>query len=452
MNKREIQNLIKAHAKSSSSLAWHKSAYTSSAFISKFAPVNKHEFNSVYYSVYNVKSNSKVSYVTVLAFYKNEFILKCGDPYFEGTLTTSTLDSLISMAVKKANKTRDKKFIQALKRTSAITPKSQSCDFNQKNYTIVDTLCPHIANFLADLPSDVLEKLESNYEEALFASNTVGVSNDLASKFNRYAFRKHILLEGDKGSGKTYAATMWAKGERIEPIFVGGHEQFESIDFLGHYIQQKDAQLIWKDGALSEAFRKAKSGEKTVLILDEILRIPKRELNILISALSPIDDEYILRTGRALYAIDDIAVEEVIKAPVENLWVIGTTNIGDAYEVESIDEALIDRFKPLRKDTTEAELQNILHKTALSRKFSSTCVTKLMNFYVTMKRLKKTSILEKLVNIRHLNEAIQLASDEEDIRTIIEDSILLWVEREYDGYPNEAQVDAVKQAIGKVYG
>ena len=452
MNLKEIQSIIKSNAKSSSSLTGQKSEYISSAFISKFATVNRHEFNSAYYSVYSLKRTPKIHYITVLAYYKDEFILKCGDPYLEGSLASPTVDSLISMAIKKANKTRDKKFALSLSKTYALTPKSQSCDFNQKNYTLVDNVCSHISHFLSDLPTDVLEQLQSNYDNALNGSNSLGVSNDLETKFNRYAFRKHILLEGDKGSGKTYAATMWAKREKIDPIFVGGHEQFESIDFLGHYIQQKDAQLIWKDGALSEAFRRAKNGKKTLLILDEILRIPKRELNILISALSPIDNEYVLRTGRALYAVDDIAVEEVIKAPVENLWVIGTTNIGDGYEVESIDEALIDRFKPLRKDTTEAELKSILTQTAASRKFSSNSVTQLMSFYTKMQRLKKTGIIEKLVNIRHLNEALELSSDEEEIQTIIEDSILLWVEREYDGYPNEAQSDAIKQVIGTVYG
>lgn len=451
MKLQEMQSLIKLNAKSSSSLTWQKSAYSSSVFISRFLTINKQEFNSAYYSVYSVKTNPKIHYVTVLAFYKDEFILKCGDPYFEGTIIKSTLDSLINTALKKANKTRDNKFILALSKTSAITPKSQSCDFNQKNYTQVDKLCSHISHFLADLPEDVLEKLQTNYQDALYGSNALGVSNDLITKLNRYAFKKHILLEGDKGSGKTYAANMWAKNEKIEPIFVGGHEQFESIDFLGHYIQKKDAQLIWKDGALSEAFRKAKNGKKTLLILDEILRIPKRELNILISALSPINNEYVLRTGRALDAVDEIAIEEVIKAPVKNLWVIGTTNIGDGYEVESIDEALIDRFKPIRKDTTESELKSILKKTAHACQFSSRCVSQLMAFYSKMQRLKKSGIIEKIVNIRHLNEAIELAVDEEDIRTIIEDSILIWVQREFDGYPNSTQVDAIEQVIELVY-
>jgi len=452
MKRKDIEMLIQKGAKSSSSLTWQKSAYVHSAFISKFAVVNKHEYNSAYYSVYSVTSNPSVYYVTVIAFYDNEYIVKCGDPYLEGTLTDATLDSLIINAVKKASKETTPKFSGLLKQGFKNTPKSQSCNFNQKNYMAVDRVCSHVANFLNDLPKEVLDKLSNNYYEAINTMVSNGLSSELSIKFDRYAFRKHILLEGDKGSGKTYAAVSWANSKEVEQVFIGGHEQFESIDFLGHYVQQKNAELIWKDGALSEAFRKAKSGKKTILILDEILRVPKRELNILISALSPINGEYVLRTGRALYAVDDIAVEEVIKAPVENLWVVGTTNIGDGYEVETIDEALIDRFKPIRKDTTATELKQILIQSAKKRNFSLESVEKLMNFYTKMLRLRKTSIIEKIVNIRHLNEAIELADNENGIKVILEDSTLLWVQREYNGYPNEEQLDAVKTVIRAVYG
>jgi len=451
MKREEIQALISKKKNRNAALTWQKSGYINSAFISKFAPVSKHEYNSSYYSVYSVTTNPKIHYVTVLSFYKNEFIIKCGDPFLEGSLTDATVDSLVKMSVRKAEKERDTKFSLSLKSASSITPKSQSCSFNQKNYRLVNQVCSHIAHFLDELPKDVLDTLEENYTQALSPSTSSGLSSDLSTKFARYAFRKHILLEGDKGSGKTYAATMWAKGENIEPIFIGGHEQFESIDFLGHYIQQKDAQLVWKDGALSEAFRKAKNGQKTLLILDEILRVPKRELNILISALSPIDGEYVLRTGRALHAVDNIAVEEVIKAPVENLWVIGTTNVGDSYEVEAMDEALTDRFKPIRKDTTETELRQILIKMSKKREFTYNSVERLMNFYKKMKRLQETSIIERIVNIRHLSEAIEFAADEGEIRVILEDSILLWVEREYNGRPNEEQIEAIQTVLGVVY-
>lgn len=451
MTKEDLKSLIKNTKNSSQKLTWNKSGYCYSPFISRFATVDKHEYNASYYSIYSLTSNPNSYYITVLSFYENKFILKCGDPYLEGSITDQTAKSLVNNSINKLQNS-NKSMSNILQKSYNSVPKSFSCGFNQKNYEIAGNMCEHISTFLYDLPEDVCDKLYANYYQGLDNTNDNAVDSMLDVKFNRYAFKKHILLEGDKGSGKTYAATMWGKDKKLTQVFIGGHEQFESIDFLGHYIQQKNSDLIWKDGPLSEAFRKAKGGEQVILIIDEILRIPKRELNILVSSLSPIDGKYVLRTGRAMSAKDDIAIEEVITAPTANLWVIGTTNIGASYAVESMDEALIDRFKPIRKDTSENELRRILIQTANKRKISLEHVNKLMTFYSKMERLYKTNIISKIVNIRHLNEALELATNEMEIVEIIKDSKLLWVDRDYDGQPNKEQMSAVESVVSVVYG
>ena len=450
MTKKEIQELIKNSTSKSQKLKFEKSAYLLSPFISKFATLKNHEYNSSFYTVYSLISNPKVHFVTVLSFYDNKYILKCGDPYLEGNMTDETISKLINTSIEKLEY-KTKNLSSLLMQSFNVTPRSSACNFNQKNYELCDNTCDHIEHFLSRLPDDVLDNLYSNYYEGMSTSSQSGLNGELSSKFERYAFKKHLLLEGDKGSGKTYAATSWGKDKAITQLFIGGHEQFESIDFLGHYIQQKSGELIWKDGPLSEAFRLANNGNKVLLIIDEILRIPKRELNILISALSPIDDNYVLRTGRALSANDGIAVEEVIQATTKNLWVIATTNVGASYAVESMDEALVDRFKPIRKDTTEHELQSILSKVAKKRKIPTAEVMKLMDFYRKMKRLHSTDIITKLVNIRHLSEALEIATKPNQILEIIKDSRLLWVERDYNGYPVQEQIDAIDAVIRKVY-
>ena len=450
MTRAEVTGLMKKSKKELLKLKWERSGYVLSPFISKFVPINKHEYNATYYAVYSLTANPSINYVTTISYYDNKYVLKCGDAYLEGKLTDETMENLVKHAIENTI-TTNKALPSLMKNGFNTAPRSSACNFNQKNYEVCEDACEHVSNFLNDLPNDVLDNLYSKYFEGLHGEKTNGISTELQIKFDRYAFKKHILLEGDKGSGKTYAATMWGKDKKITQFFIGGHEQFESIDFLGHYVQQKSGELIWKDGPLSEAFRKSKRGEKVVLIIDEILRIPKRELNLLISALSTIDDEYVLRTGRALSAKDEIAIEEVIKTPSQNLWVIGTTNVGANYAVESMDEALTDRFKPIRKDTTTAELQQILMQNASKKNFSSEHVSVLMDFYEKMKRLKTTKIISKLVNIRHLSEAITLAQSPKHIKEIIKDSTLLWVERDYDGYPNAEQLAAVEAVIRKVY-
>ncbi len=451
MTRKEIETLIKEGAQKAPKLTWIKNGYAHSPFISKFATIQNHEYNSCYYTVYTLVANPKIHYVAVLSYCSGHYILKCGDSYLEGNMTQETSKKLLNNALNKSLQKPESHFSKKIIDSFSLTPRSSACNFNQKNYKNVAPLCEHIAQFLKDLPDNVLDELFLQYQERKKTTSSSTVSNELLDKFNRYAFKKHILLEGDKGSGKTYHATSWSEGKNVSKVFIGGHEQFESIDFLGHYIQQKSGALVWKDGALSEAFRKAKSGQKTLLIIDEILRIPKRELNILISSLSPIKKHYVLRTGRAVDVQDDIAMEEVIHAPVENLWIIGTTNIGAGYAVEEMDEALMDRFKPIRKDTSEDELRFILTMSAKAKSFPYRHVEKLMNFYGKMKRLHDTEILSKIVNIRHLNEAIELAENETEIQEIIHDSILLWVQRDYHGYPDKEQIEAIDMVMKKVW-
>jgi len=107
-----------------------------------------------------------------------------------------------------------------------------------------------------------------------------------------------------------------------------------------------------------------------VLVIDEILRIPTRELNILLSTLIPWRGKYTLRTGRALKSEDGIAYEEEISVSTKNLWIVGTTNIGRQHNNHSADEAFFDRFRVIRKETSDIEIETILKMKINAKSFT----------------------------------------------------------------------------------
>ena len=251
---------------------------------------------------------------------------------------------------------------------NADEDRDTACNFHQGNSlkpisangTIYE-VCKHIIG-VCDIFKDNISYITDDMLSEAGVDKPVKQKEEPFKELKRFAFKIPVLVEGDRGSGKTYEAFEYAKSLNIEPSFVGGHAGIESIDLLGclvPYAGQENKledtsvsaadffsgdyqmkvssghsnSLIWKDGPIAEAFRKAQSGEKAVLIIDELLRIPQRELNILLTALSPVHGKYNLRTGRILEVINGVAREEVLSCDTRNLFVLATTNVGGQYAV-----------------------------------------------------------------------------------------------------------------------
>ena len=186
----------------------------------------------------------------------------------------------------------------------------------------------------SDLPDenttrDLIESLIDKNKELNKQLKLLIPDNSPSGFLEYYAFKKHVLLQGPKGTSKSYQTFKFISDNKLEHEVMIGHNSIEAMDFLGHFIQTQNG-LAWKDGALTAAFRKAKKHGKAVLIIDEMLRIPEKELNVIIGSLSPdYDGNFVLRTGRALGVNSDgFAEEEVLKVPMNSLFVIATTNVG----------------------------------------------------------------------------------------------------------------------------
>ncbi|MGB1226447.1 MAG: AAA family ATPase [Poseidonibacter sp.] len=297
---------------------------------------------------------------------------------------------------------------------------------------------------------DALKSLSSQIKKHRFS----GGDSPLEQYLERYKFKKHLLIQGEKGIGKTYKVDEMFRTEGIETEFIAGHEGIESVDLLGYYTKCPEGNLVWMDGALTAAFRKAQT-QKIGLFFDETLRVPARELNILVGALTPSSkNTYRLRTNRMVNVVDGIAETETLEIPMENLWCIGTTNVGAGYEVDEIDSALGDRFRVVNKTTDLSEIEDILNYHLSRNKAlasSPDLVNKSIEFYTQVKDLQASGELEKVVNLRHLSETMQMCEDESEFVSYFYDLLPTWCSTDTDGQPNKAEKEIVGKLIKKIF-
>lgn len=370
---------------------------------------------------------------------------------------------------------------------NADADRDTACNFHQGNSLKpvaangkIYEVCKHIIGVCDAFKDNISYITDDMLSEAGVIEKPAKKEKEPFEQLKRFAFKIPVLVEGDRGSGKTYEAFEYAKSLDIEPSFVGGHAGIESIDLLGclvPYAGQENKiedtsvsaadffsgdyqmkvssnnsnSLIWKDGPIAESFRKAQSGEKAILIIDELLRIPQRELNILLTALSPVNGKYNLRTGRILDVKNGVAREEVLSCDTQNLFVLATTNVGGQYAVDTIDPALAERFIVVRKDTEVDTLIDILKNKAEEKGFHFTLAQKAGLFFEKMTDAKEQGLVAEAPTLRTLSRAFDLADKEEDVKDYILDQKLLWVDRDVYGKPVQEQIELIERIINDYF-
>jgi MoxR-like ATPase len=432
----------------------------------------------------SLKDASK-RHTVVLAFDGTKYAFWCGDAFTDKSkMTKKEAQEYINEALKEVHSSKKDEVESKLNELYFMYEKSSGCRF-WASYQASGKICRHIKNLLQVAKDQSLaDKLE--YEYYKYTKGTTTMKTTTTQKqLQRYAFKKHCLITGPKGFGKTYGAYQVIDELSIpkESVFeVGGYEGLESVDLLGQNIPfvkevktskmsavsslkanansfgrteetQHIQDLVWLDGALSAAFRSASKGEQTVLLIDELYRIPSRELSILISSLTP-DNKgfYTLRTRRIIgLDKDGCGIEEVIKCKKEHLWVVATTNVGADYDIEDIDSALEDRFMIIHKAANRDEVKAIVKKLINERKYKASLVSMLMEFYDKMEGYKNKGTLNKLINSRHLAEAVELSLDEKDIAEVLKDNHIKWIDRDINGELDKTQQSLVFKTVDSVF-
>lgn len=405
-------------------------------------------------------SDEESSHVVCVAYKKvngqDYFSFWCSDKFVEGRVTSepplTSHQAAQAICEEAVGSHRNKEsIVSQMMKSFGVAEPSGKCGFWQVWRKEKGT-CVHVDAALRHLNAmgDFTGKLVSTYEKLL---ETESWQDNTASVYdlNSLAFRVPVMFEGERGAGKTVTARAFARENGYKKVEFGGHEGIESPDMLGFLVPTSASAMIWKDGPISEAFRSAQK-QKTVLIIDEILRIRQRELSILLTALSPDEGYYRIRTGRIIGESEGVANEEELECPVENLCVVATTNVGSEYAVDEVDPALAERFVIMRKDTTEEELTRILGEISKKQGLSESVVNRCVLFYKKMTEARARGLVRYAPTTRTLARAINLASVDSDVKKGLKSQILLWVSRSSEGFPVAEQVKDVETLLDRCFG
>jgi len=389
--------------------------------------------------------NDERPHTAIIGYDGESWYLGCGGSFIEGSMSSDEAEMLIAEL---ANSEVEEREMRIAYNSSA---KNAPCH-HWRAWFSKNTICKHNKDLLSRITEKDLEEIETHYFVSRKEKRNKNSEISIIKKMNVYAFKRHLLFMGEKGSGKTHNIYEYLKDKNLPHIFVGGNSDTEAADLRGNLLPyEKDGEknFIWVDGPLTQAFRRAANGEKIVLFIDELLRLSPSAKSLLVPSLTTDSDGYyVLDTGRVINVIDGVGHTECIRAPRENLWVVGTTNIGAEYDVEEMESALEDRFEIIYQNNDPEKIKRILSEIEAQKGFKGVA-EKLFNFYELMVTLRNNERLSKLINLRHLTHALLDCEKEGDLYDRLIDKMPKWVERDMNGYPLKDQEEAVLGALAK---
>jgi len=411
-----------------------------------FVDKNTQEFKRVVgmsSKIQNIETTD--SYVVTVGYDGKEWYVAVGNDFLTGTISQDTAD-LITAEL--CNEVIESSQMQSLFSTFA----EETASNHWREWSTKGELSDEAQHFLCNVLTPVdLDEIENH-----FYGQTKKEENEeamIAARMRLYAFKRHLLFIGEKGSGKTHDIYAFMKKEALPHVFVGGNADVEAMDLKGNLLPyEKDGEknFIWVDGPLTQAFRRAASGEKVVLFIDELLRMSKSAQSLLVPALTTDNDgNYVLDTGRVIDVVEGVGKTECIKAPSANLWVLGTTNMGAEYGTPDMESALEDRFELIEKNNDMEKIRRVLTEIALEKSFDVSVVENLVDFYTSMVSLKEEGVLAKLINLRHLAQSMQDSKTRNDLYDCLMDRVPKWVERDMGGKLLDDQIEVIKKALRK---
>ena len=316
----------------------------------------------------------------------------------------------------------------------------------------IETLKAAIATALAEpeaTPAKVRRKLA-----AVVPTATSPVAKEIQTFCSPKRAVVPLLILGEQGSGKTYGARSEAKNYD-HFIEVPCHAGMEAKDFIGGPLPDGSG-FTWTDGGIARAFRLAAAGYSVLLLVDEIFRVAMSQRSVFLTCLSPdktgSEPVYKLKTERVVGEKGGVKFTEELVAPVRNLSIVGTTNIGGQFAVSEDDPAMAERWQFFYVYCTAAEvgrvIQSVLESDGMSNADAVSLTALYVQFWSKASELKKMGTINLAPTIRTLSRAAEIATAPtakahyEAVMKVAP----MWAGTDLDGRLNTAQIENINIA------
>ncbi|MHA1911622.1 MAG: AAA family ATPase [Candidatus Kariarchaeaceae archaeon] len=186
---------------------------------------------------------------------------------------------------------------------------------------------------------DLVEDIKDKY-------NIVGREDELKLCLAAKLAKKHLLLEGDVGTGKTFLAHSISNYHSQALERVDGDERYTASNLIGHFDPPSviNQGYCWDSFMLGPLTKAMKNG--SILFLNEINRLNEGTQNVLLAAM----DEGLVKIPK----LGDVLAKE-------GFYIIASMNPAEYVATSPLSEALRDRFAWLKLTyQTEEEERDIV--------------------------------------------------------------------------------------------
>lgn len=290
----------------------------------------------------------------------------CTDQQVQGTQRD---DGKTLAALLRAEGKVSMKLINAVEASDWVgkVPDMNACNFF-KMMTRAGMYCTHTKQALANIPKQELEAMAAELQnwlagvEPQVSAPTGPVSAEEEAFFDA-AFVQHVLLAGERGSGKSFLARQAAAKYDAVYLEMQMHPSMEAWEFRAHD-RAWNGKVYTVLGKLAEAVYWVQQGKRVILCMDEFLNMNPLYTTVINSPLTLTErDTYLIETGRIIEMENGLGKVETVEVPSEMFWVVATSNIGARYNLDKIAPSVRARFQVILMNTNPERTKSILEKT-----------------------------------------------------------------------------------------